>query len=129
MWEGLTICDLFYVWTRFLILIGVFCLFLATFSWKRIKHYYLKVHIFWEGHKIFTLLLSYVVPVKSKVKISKNFVAFSEYMNFSMLSLALAWPCRKSDWSLFQDKYVSIIWIADNFQNNFCTVLCVWNFF
>ena len=33
-------------------------------------------------YKIFTLLLSYVVPVKSKVKISQNFVAFSEYMNF-----------------------------------------------
>ena len=33
--------------------------------------------------KIFTLLLSYVVPVKSKVKISQNFVAFSEYMNFT----------------------------------------------
>ena len=32
--------------------------------------------------KIFTLLLSYVVPVKSKVKILQNFVAFSEYMNF-----------------------------------------------
>ena len=31
---------------------------------------------------IFTLLLSYVLPVKSKVKISPNFVAFSEYMNF-----------------------------------------------
>ena len=31
--------------------------------------------------EIFTLLLSYV-PVKSKVKISQNFVAFSEYMNF-----------------------------------------------
>ena len=30
----------------------------------------------------FTLLLSYVVPVKSKVKISQNYVAFSEYMNF-----------------------------------------------
>ena len=33
--------------------------------------------------KIFTLLLSYLVPVKSKVKISQNFVAFSEYMNFN----------------------------------------------
>ena len=32
--------------------------------------------------EIFTLLLSYVVPVKSKVKILKNIVAFSEYMNF-----------------------------------------------
>ena len=29
-----------------------------------------KVHIFWEGHK-------------SKGKISQNFVAFSEYMNFT----------------------------------------------
>ena len=34
--------------------------------------------------KIFTLLLSYVVPVKSKMKILQNFVAFSEYMNFTM---------------------------------------------
>ena len=33
--------------------------------------------------EIFTLLLSYVVPVKRKVKISQNWVAFSEYMNFS----------------------------------------------
>ena len=33
--------------------------------------------------EIFTLLLSYVVPVKSKVKISQNCVAFSEYMNFT----------------------------------------------
>ena len=32
--------------------------------------------------EISTLLLSYVVPVKRKVKISQNFVAFSEYMNF-----------------------------------------------
>ena len=32
-----------------------------------------------------TLFLSYVVPVKSKVKISQNFVAFSEYMNFISL--------------------------------------------
>ena len=34
--------------------------------------------------KIFTLLLSYVVPVTSKVEISQNFVAFSEYMNFKI---------------------------------------------
>ena len=33
--------------------------------------------------EIFTLLLSSVVPVKSKVKILQNFVAFSEYMNFN----------------------------------------------
>ena len=29
-----------------------------------------------------TLLLSYIVPVKSKVEIWQNFVALSEYMNF-----------------------------------------------
>ena len=33
--------------------------------------------------EISTLILSYVVPVKSKVKISPKFVAFSEYMNFN----------------------------------------------
>ena len=33
--------------------------------------------------EISTLLLSYVVPVKSKVEILQNFVAFSEYMNFN----------------------------------------------
>ena len=32
---------------------------------------------------IFTFLLSYVVPVKNKVEISQNFVAFSKYMNFT----------------------------------------------
>ena len=36
--------------------------------------------------EIFTLLLSYVVPVKRKVKISQNFVAFSEYMNLMNLN-------------------------------------------
>ena len=34
--------------------------------------------------EIFTLLLTAVHTVKSKVKISQNFVAFSEYMNFKM---------------------------------------------
>jgi hypothetical protein len=33
--------------------------------------------------EIFTLLLSYVVPVKIKLKISQNFVVFSEYINFT----------------------------------------------
>ena len=42
--------------------------------------YYEKATKFSE---ISTLLLSYVVPVKSKVEISQNSVAFSEYMNFT----------------------------------------------
>ena len=37
--------------------------------------------------EIFTLLLSYAVPVKSKVKISQNFVAIAEYMNFNVENL------------------------------------------
>ena len=37
--------------------------------------------------KIFSLLLSYVVPFKSKVKISQNLVAFSKYMNFNNLTI------------------------------------------
>ena len=32
--------------------------------------------------EISSLLLSYVVPAKSKVEILQNFVTFSEYMNF-----------------------------------------------
>ena len=34
--------------------------------------------------KISTLLMTVCTVVKSKVKISQNFVAFSEYMNFNM---------------------------------------------
>ena len=48
--------------------------------------------------EIFTLLLSYVVPVKSKVKISQNFVAFSEYMNFKeRLKRSNCLKCSKSE--------------------------------
>ena len=49
------------------------------------QKYPVKVHIFWEGHKILeisTLDLYYVVLVKLTVEIPKNFLAFSEYMNF-----------------------------------------------
>ena len=41
--------------------------------------------------EISTLLLSYVVPVKSKVDISQKFVAFSEYMNFTTLQMYETW--------------------------------------
>ena len=39
-------------------------------------------------YEIFTLFLSYVAPVKSKVKIAQNFVTFSEYMNFNVQCMA-----------------------------------------
>ena len=39
--------------------------------------------------KISTLGLSHVVPIKSKVEISQNFVAFLEYMNFSNVAVII----------------------------------------
>ena len=46
---------------------------------------FIKVHVFWEGHKILrNLLLTVYTVVKNKVKISQNLVAFSEYMNFGI---------------------------------------------
>ena len=45
-----------------------------------------KVHIFWESHKILQnlpLTFDHSTLVKSKGKILQNFVAFSEYMNFT----------------------------------------------
>ena len=59
-----------------------------------------KVHIFWEGHKILrnlhlTFVCMYLLTVnKSKAKISKSFVAFSKYTNFSCD--ALQWKETKS---------------------------------
>ena len=50
----------------------VCCLLKFIYSEKATKFY-----------EIFTLLLSYVVPVKNKVKILQNFEAFSEYMNLT----------------------------------------------
>ena len=46
-----------------------------------------KVHIFWEGHKILRNLHRRFDPYyidKSTVEISQKFVAFSEYMNFTI---------------------------------------------
>ena len=40
--------------------------------------------------EIFTLLLTECTVVKSKLKISQNFVAFSEYMNFTCNNLGYA---------------------------------------
>ena len=58
------------------------CMYLQT---QNIK-VFVKFKYFEKATKfceISTLLLSYVVSVKSKVEISQNFVAFSEYMNFT----------------------------------------------
>ena len=44
-----------------------------------------------EFCEISTLLLSYVVPVKSNVEILHNFVTFSEYMNLTTLAILSSW--------------------------------------
>ena len=46
--------------------------------------------------KIFPLLLTACTLVKSKGKISQNFVAFSEYMNFTCTVLDITFTCASS---------------------------------
>ena len=43
-------------------------------------------------YEISIIYMSYVVPVKSKVEILQNFLAFSEYMNFKKKSLVSKLP-------------------------------------
>ena len=58
----------------------------STFIGKKLtKLKIIKVHIFWEGHKILrNLHLTFVLcsASRNKVKIPQNFVVFSEYVNF-----------------------------------------------
>ena len=60
------------------------------------------------------LILSYVVPVKSKVEISQNCVAFSEYMNFNsaLVYLVPNTPILRAilTWSCFSDFVVIYRW-------------------
>ena len=67
--------------------------------------------------EIITLLLSYVVPVKSKVKVLQNFVAFSEHMNFKELenkqpSLEPTLPCNH-----FKDLIKNLLKLEEKFIN------------
>ena len=61
-----------------------------------------KVHIFWESHKILQNLPLTFVICSAKVKISQNFVAFSEYMNFKILIWILKWAEKTDDCLFFQ---------------------------
>ena len=71
--------------------------------------YVFKVHIFWESYKILrNLHLTFdrwYIKDKSKVEISQNFVAFSEYMNFTSGSFTLL---------IFLCK-TKIFWTGNNF--------------
>jgi hypothetical protein len=80
--------------------------------WAKLKAWYfftwifefVKGHIFWEGHKN----LSYVLPVKIKIEISQNFVAFSEYMNFTSLAFAcnLVWHDIFNSLGIFEQSII-----------------------
>ena len=54
--------------------------------------------------------LSYVVPVKSKVEISQNFVAFSEYMKFTK-PLHKVQICSFVVWNI-----IDFLWIIYNLR-------------
>ena len=72
--------------------------------------------------KIFTVDFSHVLPVKSTVEISQNFVIFSEYMNFkikkALVCLTLCFD--KSYYEYFPSKIfrISLQWPSMNFVWN-----------
>ena len=76
---------------RFILLPSNFVSYIYLSSnFIRPKYWNIKVHIFWEGHKILQNLLQlFVLCTASKilVEILQNFVAFSEYMNFNKNTL------------------------------------------
>ena len=54
--------------------------------------------------EVFPLLLTTVHTVKSKGKISQNFVALSEYMNFTLLNIGRAGLAKT------YQKLVNVVW-------------------
>ena len=64
--------------------------------------------------QISILLFSYVVPVKNKVEISQNFVAFSEYMNFNHI---LARPVGAVRFCCFECAFCNVAMSAPRINN------------
>ena len=93
---------------------------------NKIFNQVLKVHIFWEGHKILqNLHLTFVLSsaFKSKVEISQNFVAFSEYMNFTK-SWLFFWT---SIWWIFVMCFSAYVFIV--LYENWLHFIWVFSFF
>ena len=69
---------------------------------RKNKIWLVKVHIFWEGQKLLQNLhrrfVLCIVPVKSTVEISQNFVAFSEYKNFKIFVKKSDFVFRETMW-------------------------------
>ena len=72
--------------------------------------------------KIFTLPLTLCTEVRSKVKISQNFVAFSEYMNFkaALFMSGKPWftPNQPTESKLLNKSHLLISILKWNFSNN-----------
>ena len=62
--------------------------------------------------EISTVDLSYVVPVKSKVKILQNFVAFSEYLNFTSILWRYIQKILGSEYG--KNTYIPCLWMRHN---------------
>ena len=60
-------------------------------------------------YEIYSNIL-YVVPVKSVVEMSQNFVAFSEYMNF--IYVYCKWNFKPKISSIFHFEFVNEVWIS-----------------
>ena len=86
------LCDFMWSINLHIILFNIITFILYFYSVIEIKFIYSENAT--KFCEIFTLLLSYVVPVKSKVKILENFVAFSEYMNFKSNGEIILWRIR-----------------------------------
>ena len=84
--------------------------------WYVLNFDVIKVHIYSEKAtkfcKISTVDLFYVVPVESMVEILKNFVAFSEHMNFtSILSFCLFVLLNQCNFRRLQAK-LKLSWVC-----------------
>ena len=56
--------------------------------------------------------MSYIVPVKIKVKISQNFAAISEYTNFNKTQIKV---CHQNDLLIYPGKHDNDRRLADHF--------------
>ena len=71
--------------------------------------------IFWEGHKILRILF-YVVPVKSKVKISQNHVASQNIWTLTKISDKIPWLSKYREFSPYAN-FITANFITAVFQN------------
>ena len=84
-----------------------------------------KIHLKFIYSEKSTLLLTTVHTIKSKVEISQNFVAFSEYMNFKYLSNP-TWTFRMFRILDFLQHLLSSK-LKESFKNFYCSGQNSWN--